>query len=79
MVPNTIAWQLIEEFDKKQGKDVYELEDAKLLPVTTLRVLCHWKLQKKANGKKDYLVNFWMQGNNNPSLHLPGMMQERHH
>ena len=29
-----------EEFDKKQEKDVYEIEDAKLLPVTTLRVLC---------------------------------------
>ena len=43
---------LIEEFDKMQGKYVYELEDAKMLPVTTLRVLCNWKLQKKANGKK---------------------------
>ena len=46
---------------------MYELEDAKLLPITTtLRVLCHWKLQKKANGKKECLVNLWMEVKNNP-------------
>ena len=55
------ALALIEEFVNKHGKDVFELEDAKLLPVTTLRALCHWKLQEKANGKKDYLLNLWMQ------------------
>ena len=63
---NGKALALIEGFDNKHGKDVYELEDAKLLPVTTLRVLCHWKLQKKVNGKKDYLLNLWMQVKKNP-------------
>ena len=51
---NSKALALIEDFDKKQGKDVYELEDAKFLSVVTTasRVLFQWKLQKKANGKK---------------------------
>ena len=46
------ALAMIEEFDTKHGKDVYELEHAKALLVTTLRVLCQWKLQKKVSGEK---------------------------
>ena len=47
---------LIEEFDTKHGKDVYELEHVIALPVTTLRVLCLWKLQKKVSVRKQELV-----------------------
>ena len=63
---NRRALALIEEFNTKQGKDVYELEDAKLLPVATLKVLCHWKLQKRASGRKEFLLNLWMEVKNNP-------------
>ena len=63
---NNKALALIEAFNTKQGKDVYELEDVKFLPVSTLRVLCEWKLQKKTNGKKENLVNLWMESKNNP-------------
>ena len=63
---NTKAMALIEEFDTKHGKDAYELEHAKALPVTTLRVLSQWKLQKKVSGRKQELVNLWMEMKNNP-------------
>ena len=63
---NGRAMALIEEFNTKHGKDVYELEDAKLLPVTTLKVLCHWKLQKRASGIKEFLLNLWMEVKNKP-------------
>ena len=48
---NGKALALMEEFNTKLGNDVYKAEDAKSLPVTTLRVFCQWKLQKKATGK----------------------------
>ena len=48
---------LIEEFNTNHGNDVFELEDAKLLPVITLKALCHWKLQKKTTGRKEYPLN----------------------
>ena len=38
---NAKALRLIEEFASK-GKEIYKEEDAKLLPVTTLKVLCQW-------------------------------------
>ena len=63
---NRRALALIEEFNTKQGKDVYELEDAKLLPVATLKVLCHWKLQKRASGRKEFLLNLWMEVKKKP-------------
>ena len=43
---NAKALGLIEEFSSK-GKEVYKEEDAKSLPVTTLKVLCQWKQQSK--------------------------------
>jgi len=56
---NSKALGLIEEFATK-GKDAYKQEDAQGLPVTTLKVLCQWKLHKKPSGKKQELVDLWM-------------------
>lgn len=63
---NAKAIALIEEFDTKHGKDMYELEHSKALPATTLRVLCQWKFQKKVSGRKQELVDLWMEVKNNP-------------
>ena len=49
---NAKAVALIEEFDTIHGKDAYELEHVMALPLTTLRVLYQWKLQKKVFGRK---------------------------
>ena len=48
---NRKALGLIEDFASK-GKDVKKEEDAKSIPVFTLKVLCQWK-QKKIPTKKD--------------------------
>ena len=61
---NTKALGLIEQFATK-GKDAYKQEDAQGLPVTTLKVLCQWKLHKKPSGKKQELVDLWMDINSN--------------
>lgn len=63
---NAKALGLIEEFASK-GKEVYKEEDAKFLPVTTLKVLCQWKQQPKIPSRKDMLLNMWMQVKNVPS------------
>ena len=57
---------LIENFASK-GKDVKNEEDAKSLPVSTLKILCQWKQQKKIPIKKDKLLYTWMKVKNNPT------------
>ena len=67
-VLNSKAHGLIENFASK-GKDVKKDADAKTLPVSTLKVLCQWKYQKKIPAKKDdkLLLDMWMKVKNDPT------------
>ena len=62
---NAKATAVIQELVSK-GKDVYKEEDAKSLPVSTLKLLCQWKQQKKIPAKKDSVFGMWKQVRNLP-------------